>query len=317
MKRGVIKSKKGALEVSFQWIFAIIVGAAVLALAIYVVVKYIGIEETGIDAKTGKQIGILTDPLETGFESDQVVALTMPVSTRIYNKCDTFGDFGKQIIQVSQKSMGKWTDTNIDVNFKNKYLFSENYVEGKEFYLFSKPFEWPFKIANLIYIIPKDKKYCFVDAPKHVKDNLENLNINSIIFDECSEKYEKVCFNNENCNINVKITQGFVEKQGKKLYFDGIEDDNTLLFAAIFSSSENYECQVKRLMDRLITLSSLYRDKAVFIAREGCTTDVEASLAQLSSLASGLGDSQELLLMKSAVEQTNKKNENNIYCRLW
>ncbi|MBU2104378.1 MAG: hypothetical protein KKF67_01205, partial [Nanoarchaeota archaeon] len=158
-----MKNKRGALDISFAWLFAIIIGGFILFLAVYAAIKLIGTEQTIQDAKTGKEIGVLLNPLETSFESGKTSLLTMPVETRIYNKCNNQGTFGRQIIQVSQKSFNKWTETNIDVGFSNKYLFSEKYAEGKKFYLFPKPFEFPFKVADLTIIIPKDKNYCFVN----------------------------------------------------------------------------------------------------------------------------------------------------------
>ena len=123
--------KKRGLQISFAWLFAIIVGAFILFLAIYFVTKYIGQQETIMDAKTSKEIGVLLNPLETSFESSKVTYLNMPVESRIYNKCSKRDTFGKQLIQVSQKSLGKWTETNIDVGFENKYLFSESrYPDG-------------------------------------------------------------------------------------------------------------------------------------------------------------------------------------------
>ncbi len=84
------------------------------------------------------------------MEIQKATSLILPSETRIYNKCNTDGEFGRQIIKISQKSFDKWTETDVDVGFSNKYIFSENYVEGKKFYIFSKPLDFPFKISDLI-----------------------------------------------------------------------------------------------------------------------------------------------------------------------
>ena len=109
---------------SFSWLFGIIIGAAILFLAIYAVTTMIGNEEELQGAKTSKEIGILLSPLETGFESSKSSSFTMPVETRIYNSCNDFGTFGRQLISVSQKNLGKWTETDLEVGFSNKYIFS-------------------------------------------------------------------------------------------------------------------------------------------------------------------------------------------------
>src|SRR3989344_2686139 len=128
-----MKNKNAFVEMSFAWLFAIIVGVVILFLAIYASTKIISTEQTQLDAETAKKIGILLNPIETGFESGKKNSLTFPQDMRIYNRCNTDGVFGRQIIKVSQNSFGKWTDTNVDVGFSNKYIFSEEYVEGKTF----------------------------------------------------------------------------------------------------------------------------------------------------------------------------------------
>ena len=118
----LITNKKGAFEVSFAWVFAIVIGAFILFLAIFAAVKLIGLGEEESSAKTSKEIGILLNPLETGFESARSASFNMPVDTRIYGSCDLDGNFGKQLISVSQKSFNKWTETDLEVQFLNKYI---------------------------------------------------------------------------------------------------------------------------------------------------------------------------------------------------
>src|SRR3990172_13409494 len=137
-------NKKGFLQISFGWLFAIIIGAIILSFAIYASVKLINIEESVSSTETGKQIAVLLNPLETGFGEETSTPLSIPTESRINNKCETFGDFGEQGISVSQKRSGDWTETGAGQIFYNKYIFSNETVQGKNFYLFSKPFEFPF-----------------------------------------------------------------------------------------------------------------------------------------------------------------------------
>ena len=122
-------NSKGFLQMSFAWLFALIVGAFILFLAIYASTSIVQTEQTSTDAKTAKEIGILLNPLETGFETGKTNSIIIPSETRIFNRCNNDGFFGRQIIKVSQKTFGEWTDTNVDVGFSNKYIFSENFVE--------------------------------------------------------------------------------------------------------------------------------------------------------------------------------------------
>ena len=84
-------NKKAYLQISFAWLFAIIVGAFILFLAIYGVTKLIKTEETTQEARTGKEISVLLNPLETSFETGKTTSLTLPIETRIYNKCNNYG----------------------------------------------------------------------------------------------------------------------------------------------------------------------------------------------------------------------------------
>lgn len=304
-------NKKAYLQISFAWLFAIVVGAFILFLAIFFVVKLIDTEQTIQDAKTGKEIGILLNPLETGFETAKTSSLSFPAETRIYNKCNNKGVFGRQIIQISQKSFNKWTETDIDVGFSNKYIFSEEPVEGKKFYVFSKPFNFPFKVSDLIYITSSEKDYCFKNAPEEIEHEIFLLNQKNLLIENCSTQSVKVCFGAGNCEIKVNYNLNKVEKDGDIMYFE----EDALMYGAIFSDKEVYECQVKRLMQRVEQLALLYKDKAAFISEKGCDSNLD--LFTLSTLANNLEDSRNLALINSKVEEIKDKNDDSGDCRLW
>ena len=303
--------KKGYLQISFAWMFAIIVGIFILFLAIFATTKLIKTDQTIIDSKTAKEIGVLLNPLETGFETGKSTSLILPSETRIYNKCNTDGEFGRQIIKISQKSFDKWTETDVDVGFSNKYIFSENYVEGKKFYIFSKPLDFPFKISDLIYLTSKDKKYCFLDSPENIKDEITSLKQKNIQVNNCSEDSIKVCFN-RNCEINVDYNGKYVEKDKSRMYFE----TDALMYAAIFSEKDIYECQIKRLMKRVENLALLYNDKAGLISQKECNSNLESELSTLNSLTRNLENSNNLNSINFLVEDINKKNDLT-ECRLW
>ena len=315
-----MRYKKGDLQIPFAWVFALIVGVFILFLAIYAVTKLIGTENQVSDAKTGKEIGILLNPLETGFETGRTTSLTMPVETRIYNKCASSGTFGRQIIQISQKSFNKWTETNIDVGFSNKYIFSENPAEGKTFYLFSKQFEFPFKIADLIYMTSSKKDYCFFNMPEEIKKELYYLSQENFFAENCSNSANsvKICFSGASCDVNVNYDMKYVEKNGERVYFEG----DALMYAAIFADKELYDCQVKRLMQRIEELSLLYKDKATFISRTGCNYNLNEDLITLSNIANSISNSSAQITSSSftsisiVIEDIINKNE-DAQCKLW
>jgi len=312
-------NKKAFLNISFAWLFAIIVGAFILFLAIFASTKIIKTSETQIDAETAKEIGILLNPLETGFETGKVSSISLPSETRIYNRCNNNGFFGRQIIKVSQKSFDRWTDTDMDIGFSNKYIFSEEYVEGKKFYLFSRPFDFPFKVSDLIYIVSSEKNYCFsgVDGNKElndITDEISALNQKNFFLKECPENSVMVCFsgNSEQCDVIVNIAGKYVQKNNEISYFEG----DSLMYAAIFSDKSVYECQLKRLMQRTESLALLYKDKADFVSGKECNSNLNSELLVLNNLANSLSSSSNLASVSYAVEEIKKKN-NLANCKIF
>jgi len=310
----MINNKNGFLQISFPWLFAIIVGIFILFLAIYGVTKLIQTEETIQGAKTSKEIGVLLNPLETGFEEAKASSITFPVETRVYNICNDFGEFGNQVITVSQMSFNKWTKTDIDVNFPNKYIFSTDFVEGKKMYVFSKPFDFPFKVTDLIYMTSTSDSYCFIDAPEEIQDEIGNLNQENLLFENCTEKSIAVCFSDRNdCDMVVNYNKGSVERPSGNVYFEG----DALMYAAIFSSEDNYECQLKRLMKKISSLAQLYKEKSAFVALSGCNSNLDSDLQMLITSAEGLENSANLYSLSAIVSDIERKNQENSQCKLW
>jgi len=302
--------KRGYLQISFSWLFSIIAGAFILFLAIYITTQLISNEQTTQDFKTGKEIGVLFNPLETGFDDAVSTLMTLPAETRISTNCEGGGNFGKQIISISQKSLGKWTK-GAEVKFENKYIFSEN-PEGKNFYVFSKPFDFPFKVGDLIYLTSEGKNYCFLDAPEAINEELTSLKKQKNLFlENCPSDSVKICFGaSSDCDINVDYNRKYVEKVGRKVYFN----DDATMYAAIFSSAENYECQIKRIMKRVSVLASLYQQKANFVENRECFSYLNLDL--LKNAAENLASSSGLKAVKNIAEEIELKN-NIADCRLW
>jgi len=314
--------KKGYLQISFGWMFALFVGAFIIFIAIYASSNVIEIGRDTHAVKTGKEISILLNPLETGFETGKTNSIKTSLETKIYNRCNDFGNFGTQGLSVLQKSMGDWNKERMQINFKNKYLFSEESVQGKKFYLFSKPFEFPYKVADLIYLTSEQETYCFTGLEQEGKE-LENIkrelnfldqkNLNTTCSNEelNSDKTIKVCFSNSrNCDVIVDYNEETIKKEGEIIRFKG----NALMYAGIFSGPEIYECEVKRLVKRTANLARIYRDKAQLNTAKGCNFNI--NLNRLISSANGYSDSANLRSLYQVVEEM--KNKNNLAeCKLW
>lgn len=309
---------RGYLQISFKWIFAIIVGAFILFLAIYMSIKISKVEQYQLGTETAKEIEVLLNPLETSFESAVSTSITLPQETRLYLACDETGFFGKQLLQVSQKSFGKWPAPSAEITSYNKYIFSKDIEQGKKFYVFSKPFKFPFKVADLIYLTSASENYCFVYAPEEIEEEISDLKQNNpdlnLHVENCenSENFIQVCFKG-NCDIEVDYdSTKSVEKKGETVYFE----TDALMYAAIFSDKEIYECQVKRLMKRLDSLIELYYEKEDILKEKGCTQDLRYDLMSLENEANSLQSSEDLFYMMNIVENIENKNS-GAECPLW
>lgn len=318
-------SGKTGFQISFAWLFAIIVGIFILFLAIFMVTRLINLGQYEISTETEKKIGVLLNPLEIRFETGKTTLLNLGRETRIYGECDDYSLFGRQIISISQESFGRWPEPAQGVSFKNKYIFSEKIAEGKNFYIFVKPFEFPFKVTDLIYLTSASDEYCFISPPTHIKDELETLNQGNILLNDCSDKSIRVCFNSEDCDIEVDYSRNRVKKQQTELYFEGdslIElyfEGDSLMYAAIFADKDIYECQLKRIMQRTSQLSLLYRDKANLVSRQGCFSNLNPELSELSTLANNFETSDDFNkndYMINLVKDIQEENKDSI-CRLW
>ena len=313
-----ISKRKGALEISFGWLFALIAGAVILFLAIYFSTKLINTQQTTVSAETGKEIGVLLDPLETSFESSQTTSISIPADTRIHNICDSRGNFGEQTIRLDQKSFGKWINTSVNVGFSNKYIFSGKEMEGQKFYIFSKPFDFPFKIADLFYMTSSNEVYCFENAPDDIAAEINDLNQSNLLTDNCNSKEITVCFGSSGCNVSVDYNSGTVEKNGETMYFAGSGEDNgkSLMYAAIFSNKDVYECQLNRLMLRTKEISMLYKDNELITSKKGCDTNLGGDFNDFIDMISVYNSSADIGVIKMKADIIEQKNSARM-CWLW
>lgn len=309
-----LKHKTG-LEFNFAWIFAIAVGIMILFLAIYAASKAISSNSYESGTISARQIVNLLESSETGIASGiKSSVLSLKDETKIFNKCYDTSLFGRQKISLSNKIFSKWQEESAKIDVPNKYIFSNNIEQGKKIYYFSKPLALPFKISELIFL--SSSRYCFINAPEEIEEDASFLMPN---YDaNCSPDSIKVCFSGSceikiqglcDSNCNNEYDYGVVTKNSKNLYYIG-----NLMYAAIFSSPEIYECNVKRLMKRAYYQSELLKREGDFLTSR-CETN-NNGLIQLNILAKAYKSSQDLLIIKSASDDADRQNSAG-ECRLW
>lgn len=324
-KKEMVKNKKG-IEFGFGWIFAIFVGGIIIFLAVYAVTNLVKTERQGQDVASAKEFGILLTPVETSLESGKLAPpIIFPSKSRVYNICRNEGNFGVQRLSVSG-SLGigdKYQEPEISTPFYNKYFFSPSIVEGKKFYAFSKPLNMPFKVADLVYIFGEEN-YCLVSPPGEVEDELGKLMVNANItgsVSECAIESVKICFgySEPKCNVLVSFDsnsaeRGIVSKNKQDVVYEGY----ALMYAAIFSDPELYECQIGRLMKRASSIATIYGQKAeIMSARtDGCGSAFGDDFANYAQVASEINQSKMMGNILTSSENLREAND-AISCKMF
>jgi hypothetical protein len=326
--KNIFLSSKG-LQMSFAWLFAIIVGAFILFLAIVFVRNLIGIGTFEVGTETAKSLDVILNPLETSVDETRLTTIRLPSLTRIYNMCDSGGDFGMQYLQVTQQTFGKWPEPGARIGIKNKYIFSASPAEGRKFYVFSRTFEFPFKVASVFLVIPAEKGFCFINAPEIIEDELTGLQQGQepiFFFKGCPENSEKVCFGTKSRDCEASVQGMCLDPLSCDSEYDRGEvrnGDNILVYAsrsmlygAIVADAELYECQSLRLLKRAGHISGVYIDEAKFLSARGCNVNIEQELIQLENAGLNAKSSDDFRILQSLVEQLDKKNKDAL-CELW
>lgn len=328
--RNRLKCKR-SFDIPFSWLFAIIAGTIILLIAVYAASRIASTATTLKESEAAKDLANVLNPVTNGITSAFATKIDLKKETRVYLSCQTASAkstyFGRQIISFSEKSgfLKKWPNPGANISRYNKYIFADNMEQGKTIYLFSKPFNTGFRVDDLIFM--NLNKYCFVAASSEISEEIASLSIKNInltsSLDLCSKNDIKVCFGftEARCNVSVygecaealctsQYETGYVEKNGKKLaYFDA------LIYAAIFSSPENYMCNIARLGKKVTEIANLHKEKAEIIRVKNCDTNLGVFLDNIIAVSSNLSVGK----LDSLHDYSKQMNEENCKanCRLY
>ena len=318
-----IRQKKGQFQ--FVWIFAIIVGALVLFLAFYFIGTTLLRQRYEQETVQAQFLDILMNPFVHLGDIAKItyIPLELPKKSEIQLECSSLGNIGSNSITLIEKGQ-----SGIPRVIYDKYIFARQSIEGKKFEALSKPFEMPWRVADVIILWPSNQKYCFVNAPLRVENELSNtsltgLAIKSIFFSDtksaCPAEFNNsVCFDKSGCEIKVtgaSNKHGSVIKQRRTIYF--VED--ALMYAAIFSNNEIYNCNLKRLASRLKIQTMIYEEKAIALSQRNC--NVNYNLQPLKKATQDIIDTNKiekahLLSLKNTANSLEQLNRGSM-CQLF
>ncbi|UZE93872.1 MAG: hypothetical protein IB618_03870 [Candidatus Pacearchaeota archaeon] len=293
-------------QFQFAWIFAVVVGAMILFLAFYFVGTTLlrqQYEQTTIETQS---LDILLNPFAYlgSLGATTYNPLSLPEESEILMNCDKgnrIGEIGKNTITLLSKG-----EAGVPKIAYDKYIFTPQPIKGKNFEALSKPFEMPWRVADLIILWPSNQEYCFQNAPSRIENEIERLEISSIKTQNCSKDSIKVCFTG---SCDIRVYGDSVEKKGKgKVYYSG----DALMYAAIFSDPALYRCNLQRLASRIYSEALVYEKKSLALSQRGC--DVSYNLRPIKDASEKLYNSPTIKDNVIALENTAQilKNVNNM-----
>ena len=140
--------KKGVIEVQFNWIFTLIVGALILALFSSIIIKQKSSSENTISAT------LLTN-LET-------ILVGAKISTGTINVID----MPKTNIEFS---CNQYSQGNAQKQIRDKVIFSPNLLKGKQLITWALEWKVPFKITNFLYVTSPEVRYILIGTDSTFK----------------------------------------------------------------------------------------------------------------------------------------------------
>lgn len=152
-----MKYKRGAIEIQFNWIFVLIIGAVILILFSSIILRQKNISEASQNVLILNNL----DAILSGSEVSQgTVNIVKIPETRIEFKCNVFsiGGFSEQLDVMN--------------------VFTPSTLEGNRLITMTLDFSMPYRITNMIYLTNSKYRYVFID------DNNFAQQINDLMPDE-------------------------------------------------------------------------------------------------------------------------------------
>ncbi len=278
-----MSSRKGVIDVQFNWVFILIAGVLILLFFGSVVLKLKDNSETNIANN------ILTN-MQTIMSGAEVSANTVnPISipdTEIKVSCNSI-------------SVGSITS---DIT-KNKIVFAPDLIKGRTMITWSLSWAYPYHISNFLYITTPDFKYVIMDSDKGKEIySMLPTGINKELIDDVSSlrktghKLSFVFFDNvypEDISLpdfagNMKdkeVVAVHVDSLNNEIEFykkSGIRFEpvrkmpylgNEMIIGAMFSQdAENYKCNMEKAMEKMNIVSMVYRKRTEILREEYSNT---------------------------------------------
>ena len=272
-----MKFKRGVIEVQFNWLFVLIIGAVILIMFSGIIIRQKNISETS------KNVLLLNslDAIFSGSEASKgTVNIVKIPETGIEFRCNRYsiGKLSKQLGVMN--------------------VFSPSILEGGRLISMTLDFSMPYRITNLVYITSPKYRYIFIgsDDAREMKIMMPNETFSGtfsnlgearyegeskarfIFFDDFISDGSSLSFNlndyarlsdNDVTALNVKgsLESGTIEffrKQQDKFTKIGTSRyvGKESLLGAIFSGNpEIYSCVMDNIFEKINIVTKVYKGK--------------------------------------------------------
>ena len=314
----MFKGKRGISDTVFKWFFGAIAGALILIFFIRFAYQHISLSEK---LNIREIIEGLDDQLE-GFSITESSSKVIPFNRELDLKfvCESFGggDYLKKTKRI---------------------IFASRDLRGDSLSAWTERWKFPFDIVNFYYLSNKDTRYLLIYDDRYgnfVKNKLEfprMFNLQKMHFKEFDInkiKSESSGLDQVNLVFFRKIENPDAIKKSLKMDINLIEVNvdaknirindkesfylNDEMLEGAIIGSENYECLLNKILERLSLVSEVYLQKASMLKLKTHEPDCENLYTQiilnLGSLKTSR-DKDDLISIKDALEEQNRMLDRN------
>lgn len=331
-------NKRAFVEVQFNWVFVLIVGAIILIFFVSIVNS----QKKQSDQNLAFDVLSNIDLIMSG-------GLTVPKTGQIFDMprlelefdCNTLSVFG------------------VTRQFPDKIVFAPDLLKGRQLVVWSQDWNVPFKATNFLYLTTSDVRYIFINPRNPQVDSLfENMpNMTremhtglSGLIDRNNYKIRIVYFgsslpsnpgfpdfmqemNDEDVtavlvNLENKYIR-FYEKDGNSFTLSNPEGEyyyyitDAEIYAAIFAEDEEvYKCSMQKAFKKLHYMSKIYEAREAELAAEYENEICEGlrAQAQMESISASAGSEnivtaldiiESIELQMGSIANSNQRNIEN------
>ena len=307
-------SKKG-FEIQFNWIFVLIVGAAILLFFTVIIYKQRGISQSSTKITLLKEIEKIISGASASTDTTNII--TFP-NANIKIDCNKIS-----IDEVSKQ-------------YQNLILFAPSQIKGSELMTLTLAFNTPYRSTNLLYMTNKQIRYIFIgdndfaketikafpselkkeiyslyDSTKikYFNDNKVRLVFANSLFSASSAAPSSLAKMQDSDISAVKISGDiekgqleFYERKGNSWTSKGtsVYIGKCSLLGAVYSDDLlKYECNMKNVFSRLSLVTSVYEDRTSELKnyfeqtatrRQVCSDIYQTATAKLNSIKTSSTD---------------------------